>query len=134
MPTTLYALKPNDLLGTPRWTRSFSVISTPPAVGRDGTLYFAYKEQSGSTWYVRLGAFDPVSGVTRWSNLFQIDPEKDDIFQPYISGNGILLFTIEHGGSTYTLHGYKDNGTSCEELWQYNAGVSGGDYAFGPVR
>ena len=135
VPGILYALNPDDLLGTPRWTKSLLITQTP-AVGRDGTLYFPYWEESKSTWYNRLGAFDPSNGATRWTIPFQLDPSEEDIFQPYIASNGVVIFTIEHDGTpkTYTLHAYKDNGSSAEELWDYNAWVSGGAYAFGPGR
>jgi hypothetical protein len=135
IPGLLYALNADDLLGTPRWSKSI-LITTTPAVGRDGMLYFPYWEQSGSVWYNRLGSFEPSNGAMRWSIPFQLDPSTEDIFQPYIASNGVVVFSIERNGSpkTYTLHAYRDNGTSAEELWQYNAGVSGGDYAFGPGR
>jgi len=135
MPGILYALNPDNLLGTPRWSKSLLITHTP-AVGRDGTLYFPYWVQNGSTWYNRLGAFNPSNGAEKWNITFQLDPSEEDIFQPYIAGNGIVLFTIEHDGSpkTYTLHAYKDNVSSAEEMWHYNAGTSGGNYAFGPGR
>ncbi len=135
MPGILYALNPDDFLGTPKWTKSL-LISHTPAVGRDGTLYFPYWEQIADIWYNKLGAFDPSNCAERWSIPFQLDTSEESIFQPYIGGNGVVLFTIEHDGSpkTYTLHGYKDNGSSSEELWDYNAGSSGGNYAFGPGR
>ena len=136
MPGVLYALNPDDFLGTPRWIKSLLIDNETPAVGRDGTLYFSYWEQNGGIWYDKLGAFDPSNGAMRWSVPFQLDENEESIFQPYIAGNGIVLFTIEHNGTpkTYTLHAYKDNGSSAESLWVYPAGVSGGDYAFGPGR
>jgi len=131
----LYALDPDNLLGTPRWTKSL-LISHTPAVGRDNTLYFPYWEQITGTWYNKLGAFDPSDGTERWNIPFQLDEAEENIFQPYIASNGIVLFTIEYAGTpkTYTLYAYKDNGSSAGKLWEYDVGPSGGDYAFGPGR
>ncbi|MEE9166152.1 MAG: C10 family peptidase [Candidatus Neomarinimicrobiota bacterium] len=134
-PGTTYALNPDDLLGAPFWTKSL-LGGHLPAVARDGTLYVSYWEQIGSIWYNVLGALDPSTGETLWTQPFQLDEAEESIFQPYVAGNGVVLFAIEHDGSpkTYTIHAYKDNETSTEELWQYDAGTSGGDFAFGPGR
>lgn len=131
----LYALDPDDFLGDPRWTKSL-LIATTPAVGRDGTLYVTYWEEISSNWFNKLAALDPSTGTERWHVAFDLDEVEEAIFQPYIASNGIVIFTIEHDGSPkpYTLHAYKDNGSSAEELWEYDAGTSGGDYAFGPGR
>jgi len=129
---TLYALDPNDLMGSPKWTKPV-IVSTQPAEGRNGTLYFAFWDISGSPWYNKLCAVDASNGSTRWIVPFALDDEQGEhICQPYIAANGIVLFSIHHQDDRYTLHAYKDNGSSAEELWSENAGKSGGSFAFGP--
>ncbi len=131
--TTLYALNYSDINGPTKWTKNLNC--------RNGCLdpngekiYVPLWEQEDGQWYNKIRAMNTLNGDEIWEIKFQQDPSKDDIWQPYTAGNGMVCFTVETGGDpeTYTVYGYQDNGNSYDKKWQFDAGTSGGDFAFGP--
>lgn len=129
----LYALDPSNISGSPRWCKSGNFTNTP-AIGKDGTLYVTDWQGVGGVWYNRLVALNPANGSEKYSVSFQLDIDTEDIFQPYVDRAGVVLFAIELNGTprTYHVYAYRDTGSGFTRLWEYNAGTSAGDFAFGP--
>ena len=130
---THYALNYTNINDTPKWTKNLNLPYR--AISQDGqTLYATYWEEIGGTWYNKLAAFNSSDGSEKWAIPFLLDTETESVWQPYVAGNNVICFTVERDGSpkTYTVYAYRDNGTGYDYLWQYDAGTSGGDFAFGP--
>jgi hypothetical protein len=135
--TTLYALSPDASLSE-KWSRPFSsgMSDNAPVIGRNGRLYVGHWVGSSGNRTLQLSALDARNGNTLWSVSYPNLGDYDNLLQPYVAANDVILFTFlfQHGSgpSTYELHAYKDNGTSATLLWKKSFNSDGGNLSFGP--
>jgi hypothetical protein len=135
--TTLYALNPDATLSE-KWSRPFSsgMSDNAPVIGRNGHLYVGHWVGSSGNWTLQLAALDARNGNTLWSVSYPNLGDYDNLLQPYVAANDVILFTflLHHGSgpSTYELHAYKDNSTSAALLWKKSFNSDGGNLSLGP--
>ena len=141
--STLYALRHNNIAGTPRWTRPFpglAISRFKVVIGADSALYFPYTKQVGADSAVSLLALNHADGTTRWEKSRPRNPDdSEDPYEAYVGSNGVIAFTVNKsntpGPDTWAVYAYRDNGSDGEQLWTWSntfAGGSGGTMAFGP--
>jgi hypothetical protein len=135
---TLYALNPDDLAGTAKWTRPFpTIMMGTPVVGPNQRLYLPYGKPLGMTdtcW--KYAALDAQTGDTIWESS-ETFASTDFLRQGYYAGNGVVVVTVEvgdAGGSKikYAVHAFSDDGDSARHLWVKEYDASAGTLAFGP--
>ncbi len=104
MSSRMYAFYPHKTVTQLKWTAQISgFFSTPPAIGEKGTIYAG----AGS----KLVAFDPQSGVVKWSFTTPIAPAGYPVIrtimsEPVVSNNGTIYFSAltNDGGALFALH------------------------------
>jgi formylglycine-generating enzyme required for sulfatase activity len=136
--SSLYALNPYYMGGSPLWTKplgSSTVAFNTPVIGYDGTLYFSYKANISGSWHIKCEALAPSDGSTNWQEDLTANM-YDNISQPYVSGNKVVVFTIKRhigeGQYRFEIYAYRDASDHAEPLWTKNYNYSAGNLAFGP--
>jgi hypothetical protein len=131
--SSLYALNPAEISGTPKWTKNLgsdTLAANTPVIGADGTLYLLSKTSAGGVFHIKCQAVAPDDGTTKWEVTYDATM-ADNISQGYVAGNNVVVFTIERSNN-YQLYAYRDAGDHAEPLWSQSYGTSAGDLAFGP--
>ena len=138
--TTLYAINPGPSLSI-AWSRDFApglMSGKRPVVGDNGRLYVAYWSGISGSYLLNFGAIDANNGSTIWSESYPNADGDNDIHQPYLASNDVIVFPFHYENGldpdTYEVHAYRDNGTNATLLWQKSFGSDGGNLAFGPGR
>ncbi|NYB51268.1 MAG: PQQ-binding-like beta-propeller repeat protein [Methanobacteriaceae archaeon] len=84
-----FALNPLD--GTLKWTFTSGGVNSPPAIAKDGTIYFG--SQDGS-----LYALDPQSGKLKWAHT-----TGGSLETPPVIGPGGFIYSSSYNGKLYAI-------------------------------
>jgi hypothetical protein len=148
-PSFLYAIDPDNFLGSALWSKDISPgwwLGNSLAIGfkedNDTTdaIYISYNSGIGDD-QMAIASLSPVNGETNWTELLDVVSSWGGIGQIYVTGsinNRIVLVrryldTYPPGNGYHRLSAFKDNGSSAEELWDEPLDAPyGGKTAFGP--
>lgn len=133
--TGLYQLDPTNLFSLSElYNNNYGLIVNPPAIGKNGSLYFSCWKNSSE---YDVFSLDPVSDNINWSIPFSAAElgTYGSISNIYTDNDGHVCVTLKYQSNSqeyFTLYTYKDNGSSANLLWKKNIGDWGGFVAFGP--
>ena len=137
---TLWALEPSSTSRTlsEKWHNTYGgslMVNTPPAIGRDGTLYVTYRWAASPDDEI-LAAVNPQTGVARWEQAFSLG-DNGDITQILAAANQMVVFAINRSNvpdpDTLEIYAYSDlGGSSRQQVWRKDFGASAGNMALGP--
>ena len=111
--TKLYALEPGASSFNERWIKD-KLLSRymPVAVGPDDALYAVYWTEASGSYYVTLAKLRPSDGGVRWEVSQPDVGTYTNYGQPYVTGNGIILFPVTwdtQPTETFEILAYQDN-------------------------
>lgn len=117
-----------------------SLISQPPTIGKNGTVYLShwinYSQMSVSAFVNKFSVKTfQYTLEKKWEKLFTLE-DYDGIDNVFCDPRGYICFTVkkENGSSpdTFTFYVYKDNGDSCSKIWEKSFGSGSSNIVFGP--